>query len=145
MTTSHHTSPHPRAVRRFLQLSIAFAVIYGLWAAILSYRVVVHQQAVRQHLWFALHARPRGHFPSHNAALQVAAQWVAALNAVYPSNPCGPGPAFRLAGPTGHGAGRACTITVSVPHRRIVVQGYDTQGHRMDNVFQSLNPPPRRL
>ncbi|MDA8390290.1 MAG: hypothetical protein M0Z76_06135 [Gammaproteobacteria bacterium] len=139
--------PSPRQIRRFVGLAIAFAVLYGVWAAALGFRIVICQQAVRQHLWFALRERPRGAFPDDQSALTVATQWVAELNAVYHTNPCAPGPAFRLlrSGAGARWTGPACTVVVGVRHHHVVVHAYDTQGYRMDDAFQRLHPPPRRL
>lgn len=147
MTNTDSTRPNPQQVRRFIRLAIAFAVLYGVWATVLGFRIVVYQQAVRQHLWFALRARPRGIFPNDKTAQAVATQWVSEMNAVDPVNPCHPGPAFQLLGPAEglRRMGPACTVTVGVRGHRIIVRGYDTQGYAMDNVFQRLHPPPRHL
>ena len=136
--------PSPQATRLFTRLMIGFAILYGLWAAVLSFRIVVQQQAVRRHLDFALRTRPRRTFPTRTAAWTIAQDFVARLNAAFPTNPCSASAAFAVArGP--HIRIHDCQIVVIVTHRRLHVQGYDTQGHRMDNVFERLHPPPRRL
>ncbi len=148
MTAAASPKPPARQARRFVLVTVILAVIYGVWAATLSFCIVVHQQAVRQHLWLALRERPRGAFPDTRTALHAASKWVSLLNAVYPTEPCQPGPAFRLVH-TRHDAtwapAQACTVIIAVRHRHIVVHAYDTQGRRMDNVFERLYPPPRRL
>ncbi len=137
-------APSPRATRLFTRLAIGFAILYGLWAAVLSFRIVVQQQAVRQHLDFALRQCPRRTFPNRTTAQAVAQNFVARLNAAFPTKPCGAGKPFSVAdGPPIKA--RDCQIVITVKHRRLHVQGYDTQGHRMDNIFERLHPPPRRL
>ncbi len=143
-TTRRDTTPSPEATRLFTRLVIGFAVLYGLWAVVLSFRIVVQQQAVRQHLAFALRKCPRRTFPTPTAAWAVAQDFVTRLNAAFPTKPCGTGAAFAVAR-SPHIRVHNCQIVISVKHRRLHVQGYDTQGHLMDNIFERLNPPPRRL
>ena len=132
------------ATRRLARIMIALTILYGLWAAVLSFRIVVEQQAVRQHLDVALRARPRGPFASLRQARAKARGFVARLDHVFPRNSCARGPAFVLARPTAipH---RDCLVVIVPGLDRLHVRAYDTQGHRMDNVFERLNPPPRRL
>ena len=132
------------ATRRFTRIVIALTILYGLWAAVLSFRIVVEQQAVRQHLDVALRVRPPGPFASVRQARAKARNFVARLNHAFPRNPCARGPAFVLARPTAipH---KDCLVVIVPGLDRLHVRAYDTQGHRMDNVFERLNPPPRRL
>lgn len=138
------TRPSPHAARLFVRLTIGFAVLYGLWAAVLSFRIVVEQQAVRVHLDLALRDYPRRTFPSRAMALAAADNFVAQLNKAFPTNPCSAGAAFAVIRDP-HAPIRDCEIVIIVNHRRLRVRGYDTQGHRMDNIFERLHPPPRRL
>ncbi len=138
------TWPSPQATRLFVRLAIGFAILYGLWAAVLSFRIVVQEQAVRLHLDIALRGYPHQTFPTRETALAVARDFVAELNKAFPANPCVRGAAFAVArGP--HIPVHDCQIVIIVKHRRLQVRGYDTQGHRMDNIFERLHPPPRRL
>lgn len=139
-----HAPPSPQATRLFTRLVIGFAVLYGLWAAVLSFRIVVQQQAVREHLDFALRECPRRTFPSRTTARAVARDFVARLNAAFPTKPCGAGRPFRVADIPPIKT-RDCQVVVIVTHRRLHVEGFDTQGHHMDNIFERLHPPPRRL
>ncbi len=132
------------ATRRFARIVIGSTILYGLLAAILSYHIVVEQQAVRQHLDTALRTRPAGPFASMRASRAAARAFVARLNAAFGENPCGPGPAFVLAKPR-TAMRRDCLVVIAPGRRHLHVRAYDTQGHRMDNVFERLNPPPRRL
>lgn len=132
------------ATRRFARVVIGFTILYGLLAAILSFHIVVEQQAVRQHLEAALRTRPAGPFASMRTSRAVARAFVARLDAAFAHNPCGPGPAFALAKP--HAVVRRdCLVVIAPGRHRLHVRAYDTQGHRMDNVFERLNPPPRHL
>ena len=132
------------STRRFTRIVIALTVLYGLWAAALSFRIVVEQQAVRQHLNVALAARPPGPFASAREARREARGFVARLDHAFPHNPCARGPAFVLARPP-EIPRRDCLVVIVPGLHRLHVRAYDTQGHRMDNVFERLNPPPRRL
>ncbi len=132
------------ATRRFARVMIGFTILYGLLAAILSFHIVVEQQAVRRHLDTALRVRPVGPFASIRASRAVARAFVARLNAAFGHNPCGPGPAFALARPHAM-ARRDCLVVIAPGRHRLHVRAYDTQGHHMDNVFERLNPPPRHL
>ena len=130
--------------RRFTRIVITLTVLYGLWAAALSFRIVVEQQAVRQHLDVALAARPPGPFTSPREARKEARGFVARLDHAFPRNPCARGPAFVFARPPAIPR-RDCLVVIVPGGHRLHVRAYDTQGHRMDNVFERLNPPPRRL
>ncbi len=132
------------ATRRFARLVIGFATLYGVVAALLSFHIVVEQQVVRRHLDSALRARPAGPFASMGASRAAAQAFVARLDSTFTHNPCGPGPAFVLA-PSHTMPRRDCLVVIVPGLRRLHVRAYDTQGHRMDNVFERLNPPPRRL
>lgn len=139
------TSPpvRPAATARLTAAILAFVVIYGLWAIGLSVWVVDHQQLVRQHLWIALHDRPRARFASRAQAIRAGERFVAQLNSVYARNPCGPGPAYVFV--VGRYRPVACVVVVAVRDRRLQVTGYDTQGLPMDSIYEALYPPPRRL
>ncbi len=130
--------------RRFTRIVITLTVLYGLWAAVLSFRIVVEQQAVRQHLDVALRVRPPGPFASVRQARAKARNFVTRLNHAFPRNPCARGPAFVLAPPTAIPR-RDCLVVIVPGLQRLHIRAYDTQGHHMDNVFERLNPPPRRL
>ncbi|WP_298136319.1 hypothetical protein [Acidiferrobacter sp.] len=132
------------ATRRLTRIIVTLTVLYGLWAAALSFRIVVEQQAVRQHLNLALRARPPGPFASLRQARQAARDVVARLDQAIPRNPCAHGPAFALAQSAGTPR-RDCLVVIVPGRQRLRVRAYDTQGHRMDNIFERLNPPPRRL
>ncbi len=132
------------ATRRFARTVIGLTILYGLWAAVLSFRIVVEQQAVRQHLSVALRMRPPGPFASPRAARSAARRFVARLDRAFPHNPCARGPAVVLA-PAGRIPRRDCLVVIVPGIRRLRVRAYDTQGHRMDNVFERMDPPPRRL
>lgn len=154
MTSPSRTQPSPqpaarpgaseRATRHFTRGLIAFAILYGLWAAVLSFRIVVKQQAVRQELEAALKRQPRGAFPTTAAAHRAAHALAAQLNTLFPHNPCTAGPAVILARRSPISL-RACLVVITVRGRRVRIHSYDTQGHRMDTIFERLNPPPRRL
>lgn len=148
MTSPSHAKaqsvPPERATRRFTQALIAFAIVYGLWAAVLSFRVVVKQQVVRQELETALRGKPRGVFPTTAAARRAAQALAAQLNTVFPHNPCAAGPAFII-GRKSPVSFRDCLVVITVRGRRVRIHSYDTQGHRMDTIFERLNPPPRHL
>jgi hypothetical protein len=132
------------ATRRFVRIVIGFATLYGLIAAFLSFHIVVEQQAVRRHLDTALRVRPAGPFASMRASRTAAQAFVARLDTAFQHNPCGPGPAFMLAKPPAIPR-RDCLVVIVPGRQRLHVRAYDTQGHRMDNLFERLNPPPRRL
>lgn len=136
--------PSERATRRFTQALIAFATVYGLWAAVLSFRVVVRQQVVRQELQTALRQEPRGVFPTTEAARRAARRLATELNTLFPHNPCTAGPAV-LVGRRSPVSFRDCVVLITTRGRRLQIHSYDTQGHRMDTIFERLNPPPRRL
>lgn len=139
-----HSGSREVATRHFTRGLIAFAVLYSLWAAVLSFRVVVKQQAVRRELEVALRQQPRGLFPTAAAAHRAARRLATQLNTLFPHNPCGAGPAFIVA-QNAPVSLRDCLIVITIRGRRLLIHGYDTQGHRMDTIFERLNPPPRRL
>ncbi len=138
------TPVSPAAKRRFVRILIAVTILYGLFAAVLAFRVVVRQQVVRRHLELALAHDPRRTFASRRAAEAAGHGLIRQLMATSPRNPCGRGPAFQWAQSKGPKP-PACTIVIGVRHRRLLVWAYDTQGHRMDTIFERLNPPPRHL
>ncbi len=138
-----NAAPPPRRMGRFPLAIIILTTLYGLWAAVLSYRVVVKQQAVRHHLELALRTQPRHPFASARQARRYAREWLRRLEARYPQNPCGAGPAYRLA--SGRRRLPACTVVLIPQGHHIAIQAYDTQGQAMDTVFEGLNPPPRHL
>jgi len=143
-TAAIDEGPSQERTLRFTRVVIVFAILYSLFATRLGFRIVVQQQAIRQHLALAQTLRPRGLFPSTAAARQTAQRYIGRLNTLFPRNPCGTGPAFLMT-QSANARGPDCRITITVQDRRIKVHGYDTQGYRMDNVFERLNPPPRRL
>lgn len=133
----------PQATRHFVRGILLFVLAYGIWAIGLSVDVVDHQQIVRTHFWSALRNRPIHRFPTNSAALHAAQYFIDALNKTHPHNPCQTGPAFVAIAHLPKN--KACIIAIGVRHNRIVIQGYDTQGLRMDSIYEALQPPPRHL
>lgn len=154
------------ARRRFALLLFAIIGLYGLFAAVLSWKVIRAQDSVRNNLSLALRAMdflhqrqmelqadPAIREDTRSAWANYRALWVGSnaerwsqallreWNRAAVAPACGAGgPAFLFGAAPSNASARACHVYLQVKEGRIQVTGYDTQGAAMDNFYESLYP-----